>query len=188
MPAVQKKITLNCAPVTAFDVFINKMSDWWPMETHSISAGANTLPANLIVERARDGRIVEVDSDGNTHLWGSFETYQAPSRVIIAWHVGEPASRSTYIEVVFGMETNGTTSVVLTHGGWEALGDDAEQKRADYDSGWDFVFGECYFNACKAAAKAVKKPKAPERPTEESKKKSGKSRFSSLSEALHLVH
>ena len=106
----------------------------------------------------------------------------------MAWHVGEPASRSTYIEVVFGMETNGTTSVVLTHGGWEALGDDAEQRRADYDSGWDFVFGERYFNACNEAAATIKVARSPERPTETPKKKSRKSRFGSLTDALHLIH
>lgn len=153
MSVLQKRITLNCAPIVAFEVFTSEMSKWWPMETHSISAGNNTLPASLIVERAEGGRIVEVDSNGKSHPWGHFQVYQAPFRVLIAWHVDEPPDHSTYIEVVFGMETNGTTSVVLTHSGWDIFGDAAEQKYSEYDAGWDVVFGKRFKNACQEAAK-----------------------------------
>ncbi len=42
----------------------------------------------------------------NTHLWGHFKVCQAPFRVLIVWHVGEAPDQATYIEVLFGMETN----------------------------------------------------------------------------------
>ena len=153
MSVLQKRITLNCAPIVAFEVFTSDMSKWWPMDTHSISAGNNTLPASLIVERAEGGRIVEVDSNGKSHPWGHFQVYQAPFRVLIAWHVDESPDHSTYIEVVFGMETDGSTSVVLTHSGWDVFGDAADQKRSDYDNGWDVVFGKRFKSACQEAAK-----------------------------------
>lgn len=153
MSILQKKISLDCAPIVAFEVFTSDMSKWWPMETHSISAGNKTLPASLIIERTEGGRIVEIDSNGKAHPWGHFQVYQAPFRVVIAWHVDEPADHSTYIEVVFGMETNGTTSIVLTHSGWDVFGDAAHQKRSDYDTGWDVVFGKCFKDACQEAAK-----------------------------------
>lgn len=153
MKVLQKRITLDCAPVVAFEVFSFDMAKWWPMDTHSVSAGNNTLPANLILERAEDGRIVEVDSNGKAHPWGHFQEYQAPFRVLIAWHVDDTPDHSTYIEVVFGMETNGSTTVVLTHSGWDIFGDAAEDKYSEYDAGWDVIFGKCFKDACQEAAK-----------------------------------
>lgn len=153
MSVLQKRITLNCAPIVAFEVFTSEMAKWWPMDTHSISAGNNTLPASLIVERSEDGRIVEIDSNGKAHPWGHFQDFQAPSRVLIAWHVDDTPDHSTYIEVVFGMETNGVTTVVLTHSGWDIFGDDAEQQYSKYDTDWDIVFGKCFKTACEETAK-----------------------------------
>ena len=188
MSVLQKRIMLDCAPVIAFEVFTYDMAKWWPMETHSISAGNATLPANLIVERKEDGRIVEIDSNGKAHLWGHFQIYQAPFRVLIAWHVNELPSRSTYIEIVFGMETNGKTIVVLTHGGWDVFGEQEEQKRADYESGWDFVFGECYKNACQEAAKGPAPVYEPKLQDIKLRKKLGRPNKGSISDAVHLVH
>lgn len=188
MPVLQKRITLKCAPVVAFDVFTFDMAKWWPMDTHSVSAGIDKLPAILIVERKEGGRIVEVDSDGNTHLWGHFQVYQAPFRVLIAWHVGEPPDRSSYIEVVFGMETNGSTSVVLTHGGLEIYGDEEEQKRIDYDAGWDIVFGSCFKTACDEAVKSPLPILKPQKNTDKSHNGSARFRKGSLIDAGHLVH
>ncbi|MCK4862507.1 MAG: hypothetical protein KAS85_11395 [Rhodobacteraceae bacterium] len=188
MSVLQKRVTLDCAPVIAFEVFTYDMAKWWPMESHSISAGNATLPANLIVERKEDGRIIEIDSNGKAHLWGHFQIYQAPFRVLIAWHVNEPSDRSTYIEVVFGMETNGKTIAVLTHGGWDVFQDDADQKRADYDAGWDFVFGDCYKYACQQAAKDPAPIFEPKINALKSRKKSGRAANGSVLDAVHLVH
>jgi hypothetical protein len=157
-----------------------------------VSASNGTLPANLIVERHEGGRLVELDSQGNTYLWGHFQVYQAPFRVLIAWHVGEAPDQATYIEVVFGMETNGSTAAVLTHGGWEALGEDSELKRAQYDSGWDEVFGQSFFKACEEGAKEPAPVFEPKQQPPKAKKNTGrlwnKSRKGSLADTGHMVH
>ncbi len=188
MSVLQKRIAIDCAPVIAFEVFTYNMAKWWPMDTHSVSAGSGALPANLIVERKENGRIVEIDGNGKSHLWGHFQIYQAPFRVLIAWHVNEPPNRLTYIEVVFGMETNGKTIAVLTHSGWEVFGDEAEQKRADYDSGWDYVFCERYRNACQEAAKNPAPVFDLTRATSKIRQKLGGPTKGSISDAVHLVH
>ena len=188
MSVLQKRITLNCAPLVAFEVFTYDMAKWWPMKTHSVSAGNCTLPANLIVERKEGGRIVEIDGDGNTHLWGHFQVYQAPFRVLIAWHVDDTPDHSTYIEIVFGMETNGTTTAVLTHGGFDLYGDEADQKRADYDEGWDHVFGECFMSACQEASKEPPPVFEPKKASLKMRRKVGTPWKGSLSDAVHLVH
>jgi len=188
MAVLQKRITLTCAPVVAFEVFTFDMSKWWPMDTHSVSAGNNTLPANLIVERAEGGRIVEIDSNGKAHEWGHFQVYQAPFRVLIAWHVDDTPDHSTYIEVVFGMETNGSTSVVLTHGGWDIFGDAADQKITEYDAGWDVVFAKCFKDACEVAAKDPPPVYDPKKLKAKSNRSFGRSRKSSASDTAHLLH
>lgn len=151
MKVLQKRITLDCAPVLAFRVFTNDMAKWWPMDTHSVSAGNNVLPAKLILECGGCGRIVEIDGNGKAHPWGHFQDFQTPFRVLIAWHVDDTPDHSTYIEVVFGMETNGVTTVVLTHSGWDIFGDDAEKEYSRYDADWDVVFVDRFKAACKEA-------------------------------------
>lgn len=39
------------------------------------------------------------------------------------------------------------TVVRLVHSGWEKFGDRAIEMRGNYDTGWDYVFGECYGGA-----------------------------------------
>lgn len=188
MSVLQKRIVLDCAPVIAFEVFTYDMANWWPMDSHSISAGSGAFPSKLIVERKENGRIFEVDGNGKAHLWGHFQIYQPPFRVLIAWHVNDTPDHATYIEVVFGMETNGKTSAVLTHGGWDVFGEDADQKRTDYDSGWDFVFGECYKNACQQAAKDPAPVFEGKTNSLKLRTKSGRPSKGSISDGLHLLH
>ena len=188
MSVLQKRIVLDCAPVVAFKVFTYDMAKWWPMDAHSISAGNGKLPANLIVERKEDGRILEIDNTGKAHLWGHFQIYQAPFRVLIAWHVNELPSKSTYIDVVFGMETNGKTVTALTHSGWDIFGDQEEQKRSDYDSGWDYVLGECYKNACQAASKEPMPVIESKVNTLKRRKKFGRPNNGSVTDTVQLVH
>lgn len=37
---------------------------------------------------------------------------------------------------------DGGTRVELEHRGWERLAESGAEKRANYDTGWDFVLGE----------------------------------------------
>lgn len=37
--------------------------------------------------------------------------------------------------------------MTLTHSGWEAWADRAEEMRGNYNGGWDIVFGENYAGA-----------------------------------------
>jgi hypothetical protein len=44
------------------------------------------------------------------------------------------------------------TEVVLTHSGWEKLGEEGEQARANYGEGWGTVFKRIYKQAADGVA------------------------------------
>ena len=54
---------------------------------------------------------------------------------MLSWHPGEPAADATVVEVEFTDDDDGTR-VVLTHHGWERLGERAGTARASYAGGW----------------------------------------------------
>ena len=56
------------------------------------------------------------------------------------------AAVATDVELRFTPQGDGTL-VELVHSGWEQHGEHAADLRAQYDSGWDFVFGERYGSA-----------------------------------------
>lgn len=48
---------------------------------------------------------------------------------------------ATEVEITFS-DRDGKTEVVVTHSGWETVGEKAEETRGGYDKGWDYVLGE----------------------------------------------
>jgi len=56
---------------------------------------------------------------------------------------GYDEAEAQNLDVRFSPEGDGTR-VELVHTGWERRGAKAEQILRDYDSGWDYVFGERY--------------------------------------------
>ena len=82
--------------------------------------------------------LTEVEEDGKTHVWGTILEWNPPESVRFTWHPGAEPSDGQEVHLRFtGVE--GGTEVVLTHTGWEALGDGALERRKDYDNGWTFV-------------------------------------------------
>ncbi len=140
---IRKRYVVDCAPEVAFDVFVNRIAAWWPGGTHSLSAQVQgTEPADIRFEPRVGGRIYEIDPQGAEHLWGTVAAFQPGSRVVFFWHVGRPESQATEVEVGFASLDDGRTEVRLEHRNWEALGEEGDAMRKNYDSGWDFVVGE----------------------------------------------
>jgi uncharacterized protein YndB with AHSA1/START domain len=53
----------------------------------------------------------------------------------MSWHPGTPPEDATVVEVEFLADDDGTR-VVLTHHGWERLGERAAEARGSYAGGW----------------------------------------------------
>lgn len=137
---VVKRITVPLDPSAAFELFTTSMASWWPLASHSVG-GDDAVDVRF--DARAGGRIVERTKDGVEHVWGTVRSCAPSEAVTFTWHPGREPSTAQEVEVTFAA-TGGGCSVTLIHRGWEALGEAAAETRDGYDSGWAYVFGECY--------------------------------------------
>jgi uncharacterized protein YndB with AHSA1/START domain len=137
---VTKSIVVERPPEEAFRVYTEGIATWWPLETHAPSQKAETV----IIEPREGGRLYERTTDGEEVDWGEVLIWDPPHRLVHSWHLGR--SVATEVELRFTPQGDGTL-VELAHSGWERHGEYGAALRAQYDSGWDYVFGERYGSA-----------------------------------------
>jgi uncharacterized protein YndB with AHSA1/START domain len=131
------------SPADAFLLFTERMTDWWPLPTHSLG---QALAERVDFEPWTGGRIVEHTSDGEEHVWGEVLIAEPPHRIVFTWHPGLDAD--TEVEVTF-RSSGDQTEVVLEHRKWENLGAMADEARTGYANGWPFVFVDRFTAAAK---------------------------------------
>jgi Activator of Hsp90 ATPase homolog 1-like protein len=129
-----KQVRVPCNPEQAFELFTERISEWWPLPTHSV--GENQAVTVRLDGRV-GGELVEHLADGRTDVWGTITEWRPPTVFAMTWHPGRVAEQATYVEVTFTPEDS-STLVTLTHSGWINR-DDADAARHSYDSGWDLV-------------------------------------------------
>ncbi|HEX6338114.1 MAG TPA: metalloregulator ArsR/SmtB family transcription factor [Jiangellaceae bacterium] len=137
IPPVQKTCTVPLPPERAFDLFTDRMGEWWPVETHSISADASAVRA-LHFEGRVGGRVVEVTADGQEYSWADVLAWNPPTRFVLSWHPTTEPVAASRLEVTFRAVESGT-EVVLVHSAWEEFGEEGSALRDRYESGWDLV-------------------------------------------------
>jgi uncharacterized protein YndB with AHSA1/START domain len=138
------EVTVPAPPGRAFDYFTRDIARWWPLGTHSVGRES---AANVAFEGGAGGRLVETTRDGARCIWGTVDAWEPGARVRFSWHPGRDETTAQWVEVTFVAVTGGTR-VRLTHGGWEALEDDAASTRDNYVGGWALVFSACYGAYC----------------------------------------
>lgn len=132
---VVKTCTVPLAPDEAFVLFTERMADWWPTATHSISADRGDGGFREIrVEGRVGGRVVEVVADGE-YAWAEFLAWEPPVRFVLSWHPAVEPTAASRVEVQFRATEVGT-EVRLEHTGWEEFGAQAAVLRESYDAGW----------------------------------------------------
>ncbi|MDA8585146.1 SRPBCC domain-containing protein [Rhodobacteraceae bacterium] len=136
---IVKTIHVNLDPKAAFDLFTRRISEWWPVESHSVSAGKKEVPNALMLEAKKGGALVETGVDGAKHVWGHILEWSPGEAFAMTWHPGKSPDEKTKVHVQFQSEAAGT-QVTLTHSGWEAL-ENSAGLRAGYNGGWDGVLG-----------------------------------------------
>ncbi len=125
--AVRKSVVVAAPAEKAWEVFVERIGEWWPLAGHSI--GGDDAVAAVV-----DGdRIYERTRDGTKHTWGRITTFEPPTHLAFTWQVHRGAE--THVDIRFTPEGDGTR-VDLVHGGWTA-----EAARRSYDEGWSFVLG-----------------------------------------------
>jgi len=131
---VRKSVVVDCSQQHAFDTFTEQIYSWWPFETHSPS---DERPETAVFEPRVGGRVYDRVASGEEHEWATVLAWEPPERFVIDWHVN-PSAPSTELEVRFIPEGE-QTRVELEHRGWEAYGEDAGDRYASYNDGWDTV-------------------------------------------------
>ena len=139
-PPLSFAIRAPCPPKRAFQYFTRDIHKWWPLQEFSVAQADARV---VTMEPAVGGRIYETDKDGTERLWGTIKEWVPPHRLAFSWHPGRNASQAMWIVVTFTPEREHTL-VELTHGGWEALGEEAERTRGNYRRGWGTVLEESF--------------------------------------------
>jgi uncharacterized protein YndB with AHSA1/START domain len=135
---VRKTIHVAARPERAFNVFTRRMTEWWPLQTHTISKVQTT---EVIIEPTVGGRWFGRCVDGSECDWGRVLAWEPPSRVQLGWEITadwrHDAALRTVIEVRF-IEDGAGTRVELEHRLLERYGDRALEMRGVFDSdrGW----------------------------------------------------
>ena len=146
-----KSIEVPCSQEEAFEVFLNKMDSWWPLDRFTTSAMAGAPAKSIRVEAKQGGNIVEIGSDGAETLWGTIKSYDPHGFLSMEFHVPQPdenvESRSL-LELQFTALGDDRTRVKLTQSSWEALGEMAEQMHGGYSEAWIMIFEQAYKSAC----------------------------------------
>jgi uncharacterized protein YndB with AHSA1/START domain len=134
---IEKSVHVKAPVERAFRVFTEEIHTWWPLRTHAVDTDD---PETVVLEGREGGRFFERTAAGDEHLWGIVTTWDPPNRVGYTWHPGRGEETAQEVDLTFTPEGDGTR-VALRHWGWEKLGDRMEEVVADYDQGWDKVFG-----------------------------------------------
>ena len=135
---IHKSLVVPLPKDRAFRLFTESLADWWPVESHSISAGQKKRPQKLTIEPRLNGQIIETLEDGSTTIWGHFSAWAPPDSLILEWYVGRTCDLATQVSVDF--QTRGNETVLtLVHDGFEVLGGAGSDMLNRYQSGWDPV-------------------------------------------------
>jgi uncharacterized protein YciI len=132
VPPIRREILVDADPPTAFAVFTERISQWWPLEDLSVYGPGGTVGF-------ADGQIVEQSASGDAAVWGTVYLWEPGAALAFSWHPGGPPDQATHVEVTF-TQADAQTLVTLTHTGWERFADPAET-RAEYEQGWPVVLG-----------------------------------------------
>ena len=149
---VVKTIRVSLPPNAAFDLFTQRIESWWPMQSHSVSAGSGTPARSLSMVCELGGALIETTGDGKEHSWGTVLEWVDGKSFAMTWHPGRTDGAETHLHVAFQSVETGTL-VTLTHSNWDNLGVDAQKTRDGYNGGWDGVLA-AYLNAEGAHLKA----------------------------------
>lgn len=138
---VRKSVRVERSIEDTFHLFTDRIADWWPVDHFSRTAegelGTSGL-ARIVFEPREGGRVYEVASDGTEGSWATVLAFEPPTRLVLAWKPHDRPVPPTEVEVRFSPDGAGTR-VDLEHRGWDVLGEDAEEGRRNYASGWTLV-------------------------------------------------
>ena len=133
---VRLSVTVRASQERAFEVFTERIGDWWPTATHSIE---EDQVATVVMEPREGGRFYELHKNGSEAGWGTIRRWDPPHRVVFSWNPSYEVRPETEVEVTFTAVSETETTVVLEHRDWELLGERGPAMREGYVQGWPLV-------------------------------------------------
>ncbi|WP_437675546.1 SRPBCC domain-containing protein [Sorangium sp. So ce131] len=134
-PPIRRSLVVPLSQADAFDLFVRRIADWWPLATLSVTREA----VSCHIEPSVGGRVFERARDGTEALWGTVVAWDAPWRLSFTWHPGRAPGSAQEVEVQFVEVVAAQTRVEVVHRGWERLGERAADFRARHEGGWQAV-------------------------------------------------
>ena len=132
LPPLHHEVKIALDPQQAFELFTQRIGEWWPIEQLSVFGEIST------VAFTEDGRLLERDGDGEqASSWGEVNDWVPGERLALSWHPGTGDDHAG--EVTVGFAAYGEqTLVTLVHTCWEAYAD-AVATRDEYAAAWPVV-------------------------------------------------
>lgn len=117
MAAINEKIDIVADQVTVFNIYVNRIDEWWPRQkTYRYTfAPPTTEPDRMLFEPEEGGRLYERFADGAEYTIGTVEVYDPPNEIVYTWKAPEWTDPST-VRVRF-LASGDTTTVVVEHTG-----------------------------------------------------------------------
>src|SRR3981081_2826575 len=137
--SVRKVVSVQAPPAVAWRVFTEKMGTWWPLATYKIGK-SNAVDA--VIEPRVGGRWYERGDDGSTCDWGSVQTWEPASRLVLYWEIDanwqHDPTLKTEIEVRFIAVGKDATRVELEHRRLDLYGARRDETRTIFYSTGDW--------------------------------------------------
>lgn len=89
-----KTLTVNAHPSRAFDIFTARIADWWPGQSHFVSAADKAQPQTITIEPHTDGAICEITYDGQRADWGKITHWDPARSFAMTCHSGAPTDQT----------------------------------------------------------------------------------------------
>jgi uncharacterized protein YndB with AHSA1/START domain len=127
-----KSVMLPLAPLAAFELFTQKVGEWWPPDrrhTQDPSSEIFLLQSGRFYERARDGREVEL---------GAVRSWELPSRILLDFFIATGPEKPTEVEITF-VPQEGGTRVTVTHRPKPASEALWVERAPRYERSWEVV-------------------------------------------------
>lgn len=137
--SIHKVVNVQAPQAVAWRVFTEGMGTWWPLTSYNIG----TAPAvDAVIEPRVGGRWYERGDDGSTCDWGSVQTWEPDSRLVLYWEITadwqHDPSLKTEIEIRFIPEGANATRVEVEHRRLDLYGARRDEMRTIFDTGGDW--------------------------------------------------
>lgn len=128
---VVKETTVALSITDSFKSFTSEIGEWWP-KNHTRSGET----ASVFLETNQDGRFYERNADGDEFSFGVVTLWDPPHRFVMDWYMGSGVDNPSEVTIVFVSTSPNSTTITITHRGYEKIGDIWWNRIALFEKGW----------------------------------------------------